>query len=169
SEAKAKLKSAKLKTKSETEFSSKVEDGKVISQSIKAGKSVTKNKTVKLTVSKGPKPNTDASLSFYLNYGEDDFSTNKKKVEKLKPFYLHFISRNVEGGKMLRLDRKIITPLGFSTVDPFVDTDGNDILMGDGYRAWLYWPNGLSAGEYTVKILERETQGVIGSVTFTVE
>ncbi|MBQ9156137.1 MAG: PASTA domain-containing protein, partial [Eubacterium sp.] len=47
SEAKAKLKSAKLKTKSETEFSSKVEDGKVISQSIKAGKSVTKNKTVK--------------------------------------------------------------------------------------------------------------------------
>lgn len=55
-EAKKLLKKAKLKVDSTSVYSDSVAEGKVISQSIKAGKTVDKNKTVTLTVSLGEKP-----------------------------------------------------------------------------------------------------------------
>lgn len=55
-EAKKLLKKAKLKVDSTSIYSDSVAEGKVISQSIKAGKTVDKNKTVTLTVSLGEKP-----------------------------------------------------------------------------------------------------------------
>lgn len=55
-EAKNLLKKAKLKVDSTSVYSDSVAEGKVISQSIKAGKTVDKNKTVTLTVSLGEKP-----------------------------------------------------------------------------------------------------------------
>lgn len=55
-EAKKLLKKAKLKVDSTSVYSDSVAEGKVINQSIKAGKTVDKNKTVTLTVSLGEKP-----------------------------------------------------------------------------------------------------------------
>lgn len=54
--AKKALEDAGFKVTSEEEYSSSVDDGKVISQSVKAGKSVKKGSKVNLVVSKGPKP-----------------------------------------------------------------------------------------------------------------
>lgn len=55
-EAKKVLTKAKLKTDSTSTYSDSVEEGKVISQSIEAGKTVDKNKTVTVTISLGKKP-----------------------------------------------------------------------------------------------------------------
>lgn len=55
-EAEKALKKAKLKVDSTKTYSDSVSEGKVISQSIAAGKTVDKNKTVTLTVSLGEKP-----------------------------------------------------------------------------------------------------------------
>lgn len=55
-EAEKALKKAKLKVDSTRTYSDSVSEGKVISQSIAAGKTVDKNKTVTLTVSLGEKP-----------------------------------------------------------------------------------------------------------------
>ena len=55
-EAEKALKKAKLKADSSREYSSSVEEGKVISQSIASGKTVDKNTTVKLVISLGKEP-----------------------------------------------------------------------------------------------------------------
>ena len=55
-EAKKALKNAKLKADSTSTYSDSVAEGKVIDQSIKAGTTVDKNKTVTVTISLGKKP-----------------------------------------------------------------------------------------------------------------
>ena len=50
------MKKAKLKVDSSRTYSSSVEEGKIISQSIASGKTVDKNTTVKVVISLGKEP-----------------------------------------------------------------------------------------------------------------
>lgn len=84
--AKTILKEAGLKCSAEEEYSSSVEKGKVISQSVTAGKMVEKEANVKLVVSKGEKPQTSTNNSSTKTTKKS--TSSKKKTDSIDSWNL---------------------------------------------------------------------------------
>lgn len=70
------LKKAKLKTKTDNQYSSSVAEGKVISQSVSANSTVDKNTTVAIIISKGPQPVVDTKTNTASNSSPQRYSGN---------------------------------------------------------------------------------------------
>ncbi len=169
-QAKEKLKAAKLKYGSDSKtYSSKIEEGKVVSQSHKAGKTVKKNTKISVKVSKGPKPKTTATVRFAVNNSKDDYDTNNKTVNGSKTVYVHFTVGKLKNGKSILTSRKIFFPSGGNTIRKNIYSDGSEAALYNGDNYYFYWDGGLGSGDYTVEILERSTNAIIGKYAFHVK